>query len=81
MGVVRIELNRSAIRDLLQSEEVKVDLEERARRIASAAGQGFEVNSAIGRTRARAEVRSATVEARLAEARERVLTQAIDAGR
>lgn len=78
---MRIELNRAGVAALLKSPEVAADLEQRAERIARAAGDGMEANGAIGATRARAEVVTATTEARLAEARDRVLTRAIDAGR
>lgn len=78
---VRVELNRAAVRDLLKSPEVLADLERRAEAIAAAAGEGMEVDSQIGSNRARASVRTATFEAMRAEATERRLTRALDAGR
>lgn len=78
---VRIVLNRAGVEELLRSPEVRADLERRARAIAAAAGEGMEVDSAIGRTRARAMVWTDTPRARLAEATNRTLTRAIDAGR
>lgn len=78
---VRVKVNRAAIRALLKSPEVADDLDRRARRIASAAGTGFEVDSRIGSNRARSSVRTETFEARRAEATGRSLTRAIDAGR
>jgi len=80
-ATVRVELNSDGIRALLRSEAVRADLERRARAIAEAAGEGFEVESQVGSNRARASVRTATAEAREAEATDRALTRAIDAGR
>lgn len=81
MAAARVKLDSKAVRDLLRSDEVKADLERRARAIAAAAGEGFEVDSDVGPARARASVRSATLEAHVAEATDRALTRAIDAGR
>lgn len=81
MSRVRIELNRAGVRELLTSPAVRADLERRARAIAAAAGSGMEVDSEIGRNRARASVRTATNAAMRREATERALTRAIDAGR
>jgi hypothetical protein len=77
----QIKINRKATAALLKSSEVKADLGGRARRIASAAGPGFEARSNIGRTRARATVITTTTEARLAQAKDRKLSNAISAGR
>jgi hypothetical protein len=78
---IRIEVNSAGIQAILKSEEVQALLEAKAQRIAAAAGDGFEVSSRIGATRARASVITATRAARKAEAVDRVLTSAIDAGR
>jgi hypothetical protein len=81
MAEVRVELNSDGVRAILHSAEVEADLAARAERIAAAAGDGFEASSQIGATRARASVITATFEARYAEAHDRALTTAIDAGR
>lgn len=82
MSNVRIKLTKDGPRKLRQLPAVEVDLRRRAEQIAAAAaGEGFEADSQVGRTRARASVRTATTEARLAEAKHRALTNAIDAGR
>lgn len=81
MGKVRIELNRRGVKELLRSAEIQTDLDRRAEQIAAAAGPGHEVQARPSRTRARSVVRTATTEARLAEATDRSLTRAIDAGR
>lgn len=78
---IRIELNHNGIRELLRSRAVLRDLTRRAHNIAAAAGPGHEVDSEVGPRRARADVRTATFEAMEAEATNRNLTRAIDAGR
>lgn len=78
---VKIVVNRKGIRELLRSPEVQADLRRRADNIASAAGPGHEVDSDVGRYRARASVRTDTIAAMVAEATGRTLTRAIDAGR
>lgn len=79
--VVKIVLNRKGVRELLRSQEVLADLEDRANRIASSAGDGHAVSAEVGTVRARASVRTDTLEAAKAEAETRDLTRAIDAGR
>lgn len=78
---VRIELNGKGARALLQHDNVRRDLERRARNIDAAAGGGHTVDSRIGATRARASVRADTPETMAREAKRRALTRAIDAGR
>lgn len=78
---VRIEMNPSGFQAILKSAEVQADLERRAEAIADAAGEGMEYDVRVGKTRARASVRTATPEAMRAEARDKTLTRAIDAGR
>ena len=81
MGNVRIKLNRRGVADLLVHPKAQELLNTRAQRIATAAGAGMEAVPSPAKRRARATVRTATVEARLAEAKDLALTRAIDAGR
>lgn len=81
MADVKVKLNSRAIAALLKSPEVQDDLRSRAARVAAAAGPGMESEVSVGTTRARAHVWTATFEARHAEATERRLTAALDAGR
>ena len=60
---VEIELNSAGIRELLQSEEIRAYCEELAHDVASRAGDGYEVDSMVGKTRANASVYAATAEA------------------
>lgn len=78
---MKIRLQRGAMREVLRSDGVAGDVTRRARRIATAAGPGHEVDTRLGRNRARASVRTATHAAREAEALNRNLTASIDAGR
>lgn len=78
---VRIELNSQGVRDLLRSSEVKADLQRRADNIAAAAGPGFVADSTTGPNRARASVGTTDIESMRAEAEDRALTRALDAGR
>jgi len=78
---MRFELNRNGIRELLRSDEVLADLERRGHAIATTAGPGHRVESEKGPNRARVAVITDTIPAMIAEARDRRLTRAIDAGR
>jgi hypothetical protein len=81
MAGAEIKLVSVNMRELLRSDEVRNDLERRARNIAQAAGRGMEYSSTSGRNRALAMVWTETPEAMAAEAYLRKLTRSIDAGR
>lgn len=81
MSLVKIVLHPGAIDELLKSPEVQADLAARGKRIAAAAGEGVVSEPFVGKTRARNTVRTDTTDARIAEATNRTLTRAIDAGR
>ena len=80
-----VKLNKKEVRRLLRGEGeyegVRADLDRRASAIATRAGEGFQHETSAGPNRARAAVWTATPEAALAEAEERALTRALDAGR
>lgn len=78
---IRIDINSAGIQELLKSSPVQALLIAKAQRIAAAAGPGMEASSRIGKIRARASVITATYQARKAEAVDRALTKALDAGR
>lgn len=81
VGSVRIELLTDGIRQLLNSAEVSAECEKAARKLAAAAGDGFEVSSAwkanFGGGRIAYTVSAATYEAKLSEAEDKVLTKAV----
>ena len=79
--MAEIELNRAAVGRLLKSPEIQRELLKRAERMADQAGPGFVADVQVGRTRARAMVKSTDYESMKAEATDRSLTRAIDAGR
>jgi hypothetical protein len=85
MAKVKVELNRKGVRQLLRSNEVLDDLGRRAENIEAAANAaepgGFEWDADVGPNRARASVRTVSREGMVAEAKDRALTRAIDAGR
>lgn len=82
MSKVRIEFNDAVALALLKSPEVQADLARRAKAIAAAAGPGtYDVTPSMTPTRARVSVGTADHEARQAEATNRSLTAALDAGR
>ena len=78
---VRIELNHDGIRELLMSQPIAQECEKAAQRIASTAGEGFEVLPArpmsFGRGRVGYAVKTATHEARVAEAEDKTLSKAV----
>jgi hypothetical protein len=79
---IRVEINDAVARELLKSPEVQGDLRRRAQRIAASAGKGtYDVTSSMTPTRARVSVGTADQAARQAEATDRTLTRALDAGR
>lgn len=83
MATVRIVMNRAGARAILRSAGVQADLAARAQRIAAAAGgePDFESEVRVGSNRVRASVRTASIDGRRAEATNRALSRALDAGR
>jgi len=77
---VRVKIHSPGAVAILQSAGVAADLAARAGRVAAAAGPGHEVSVTTNRDRVVASVRTATKEARAAEANNRALSRAIPAG-
>lgn len=75
------EINRQALAAILKSPEVLADLRARAERVRNAAGPGFEMDSRVGRNRARASVKAESFSARVRNSRENILIRALEAGR
>lgn len=83
---IRIELNTAEVRSLLTSPEVQADIARRCAAIAAAAntnrfGGVFGHDVVVGKSRAHGMVWTDDPDAMLAEAVDRSLTRAIDAGR
>lgn len=83
MASIRIKLNSAGVKAVLQSPEMQADLQRRGDAMVAAAGGSpdFEAEVSIVGDRAMGRVRTATTEGRLAEAKDRALTRALDAGR
>lgn len=85
MGKVRIEINEAEVGRILRGEGeyggVRAELERRAQAIAAAAGEGMEASVEIGANRVHASVITATPDAMIAEAADRALSRALEAGR
>ena len=63
MDKIRIELNRDAVRNMLRSSEMQSICREHAERIASNAGDGYNVDTYVGKNRCNAQVSTVTDEA------------------
>lgn len=82
MTTTKLEFHNAGFVDLLNAPGVIAELDKIAGRIAAAAGDGMTIDAAVaGRHRARAQVFTETPEAKIAEATDRALTRAIEAGR
>lgn len=64
MSKVKFELNRAGVRELMQSQEALAICKSYAESISSRVGDGYEVSTHIGKTRANASVYAASKEAR-----------------
>lgn len=79
--VRRLKMKKAGSRQLLTGSAVEDDIRARAEAIAHAAGEGFIAEVTVGRERVMAAIRPTTYEALEAEATNRALTRALDAGR
>ena len=61
MSNFKFKLNSSGIREFLQSAPVQTMIENKAREIKQRAGDGYEVSTYVGKTRANASVRANTI--------------------
>lgn len=77
-----LRINIKGANEVRKSAGVRADLERRGEAIRDAAGsEDHEVQSSLGKTRARVTVRTSTWQGRYKEATERTLSSALDAGR
>lgn len=63
MSKVRVELNRSGVRELLRSEEMRAVVKERADEVVQRCGEGYEADSYVGRNRVNATISTTTYRA------------------
>lgn len=81
MARKKVDIQEDQVRKLLRGPEVFNDIRRRVNAIAAAAGPGFQASVVVGRNRVRGSVITTNQRSRLAEARNRALTRALDAGR
>ena len=81
MSKVKFELNRAGVRELMQSPEAAAVCKSYADRICSMAGDGFEVTTHVGKTRANASVYAETQEARKDNYENNTLLKALGSAR
>lgn len=63
MSNFKLKLNSKGVREMLRSAEMQAMLRERAEAIKGRAGDGYEVSTMAGKTRANASVKATTVKA------------------
>lgn len=81
MANVRVVLKLRGLNQLMRSEPVQRVVNERAKRIAAAAGEDFEAVPKPHKWTARAYVQAKNARGMRAEARDKVLTRAVGNGR
>jgi hypothetical protein len=79
--VTKLVFKTAGFRKILRSGAALADVSRRGRAMASAAGEGFGVETSTGANRVRATVATETWDAARREATNKVLTRAIGAGR
>ncbi|MFZ4894638.1 hypothetical protein ACL9RL_09325 [Plantibacter sp. Mn2098] len=77
----QVKLKMKAIRAVLKSNETQAEVARRARRMANAAGPGFESVVKPHKFTARAFVQTSNATGRRRQAKEAVLERSLDAGR
>lgn len=84
MAQVRVVVHRRELDRLRKGDGpyrgVVTDIDRRTRAVYNAAGPGHDTETFVGHDRYRGHVYAQTVEAKLAESRDRSLTRALDAG-
>ena len=81
MADVSVRLKLRGLNALMTSRPVTAEVVRRARKIQEAAGPDFEVNVVPHKYTARAYVRAANARGAVLEARDKVLTRSLNAGR
>ena len=81
MADVKVKLKIRGINKVMKSDPVQAEVARRAKRIANAAGLGFEAVVNPAKYTARAFVRTADFNGRKRQAEEAVLERSLDAGR
>lgn len=77
MSNFKLKLNSKGVRDMLRSQEMQAMLRERAEAIRGRAGDGYEVSTMAGKTRANASVKASTVKAIIDNKKNNTLLKAV----
>ena len=77
MSKVEIVLNSGGIRELLKSAETMAICEEHAQRARNSLGEGYEVNTMVGKIRANAEICAVTFKARKENSQNNTILKAL----
>lgn len=77
MASLKFELNRSGVSQLLKSSEMQAVLTEKAQGIRERCGDGYETDTYVGKTRANAMVRPATIKAKRSNLKNNTLLKAV----
>ena len=78
MSKPKIELNHSAIRELLRGEDVQNALSSRANSIKSKLGEGYETDIYVGKNRANASIKAESKEAKRDNKKNNTLLKAMN---
>jgi len=74
---VKIKLNRTGVKALLRSEEMRAICEKHASDIVRRCGEGYETNTFVGRNRVNAQVMASTYEAKRDNAENNTILKAV----
>ena len=77
MSKVKIKLNSRGVREVLKSEELKTVCEDKASEILNRCGNGYTMNSMIGKNRVNAMVYADTIEAKRDNLKNNTLLKAV----
>lgn len=77
MSKVKIVLNKEGVRELLQSKEMMNVCEGIANNAASSLGEGFSINTMVGKNRVNAEITADSYEARIQNSRDNIILKAL----
>ncbi|OFT80093.1 hypothetical protein HMPREF3103_04620 [Granulicatella sp. HMSC30F09] len=77
MSDFKLKLNSKGVRDMLRSQEMQAMLRDRAEAIRGRAGDGYEVSTMAGKTRANASVKASTVKAIMDNKKNNTLLKAV----
>ncbi|WP_162012500.1 hypothetical protein AB6M97_02040 [Streptococcus hillyeri] len=77
MSKVKFKLNSAGVRELMKSEQMQSILRAEASKVANRAGEGYEQDIYVGKTRANAMVRATTYQAKKDNLRNNTLLKAL----